>query len=453
MALGTLRANPLRSVLTLLGIVIGAATVVAMMSLTEGFRLKRQRATSRGSARARSRCRSGRRSSSATATARKYERRPDLTREQGEALRELPHVAFVSIEEYRSGRPEALATRDRATKPNIDVVRRATRLRVRERPSPSPTAASSPTPTSSSGGRVVVIGADVAGRPLPGPGSRRPGDPHPRRAVRGGRRRRAARARILGAVEGRLGGHARGPPTTARSGRSRNHNIAIHGHDARGRAEGARRGRSAKLRRIRGLAPYEENDFEIFSQRDLRRSSSTTSRGWSAPRPSGCARSRSSSGGIGVMNIMLVSVTERTREIGVRMALGARRRRILSQFLVESVALSALGGLAGRAPRRRRRDRRRARSGPVPASIPAWAVVLSLASAGGAGAPVRHLPRRAGVEARPRRGDADRVGKEPRSAWTSRRSRARSRAGSSPSSPSSPSGRSSTRRSTSRRAR
>jgi putative ABC transport system permease protein len=78
-------------------------------------------------------------------------------------------------------------------------------------------------------------------------------------------------------------------------------------------------------------------------------------------------------GGIGVMNIMLVSVTERTKEIGVRKAVGATRLNILSQFLIEAVVLTAIGGLAGLAVGELASLLMNKYS-PLPAYVPLWAI-------------------------------------------------------------------------------
>lgn len=100
------------------------------------------------------------------------------------------------------------------------------------------------------------------------------------------------------------------------------------------------------LRQRHRLAPHQENDFTVRSQADILQTFTSVSQTMTVLL-GGIAAVSLVVGGIGIMNIMLVSVTERTREIGIRMAVGARRRDIMLQFLVESVALSVGGGLIG----------------------------------------------------------------------------------------------------------
>jgi len=88
------------------------------------------------------------------------------------------------------------------------------------------------------------------------------------------------------------------------------------------------------------------DDYNVFNQTDLLSTVSTTTNTLTMML-GGIASISLLVGGIGIMNIMLVSVTERTREIGIRKAIGAKRRNILIQFLIESVVLSVLGGIIG----------------------------------------------------------------------------------------------------------
>ena len=100
------------------------------------------------------------------------------------------------------------------------------------------------------------------------------------------------------------------------------------------------------LRERHRLQPHEEDDFAIRNLSEILASQEAASRVLSLLLAAVAAVSLVV-GGIGIMNIMLVSVTERTREIGLRRAVGARRRDILSQFLVEAVFVSLAGGLIG----------------------------------------------------------------------------------------------------------
>jgi len=102
----------------------------------------------------------------------------------------------------------------------------------------------------------------------------------------------------------------------------------------------------AIMRESHGIGNPSQDDFTVRDQTAIAEAASSTSRVMSGLLAA-IASISLLVGGIGIMNIMLVSVTERTREIGIRMAVGARGGDVLTQFLVESLVMSLLGGLIG----------------------------------------------------------------------------------------------------------
>jgi putative ABC transport system permease protein len=100
------------------------------------------------------------------------------------------------------------------------------------------------------------------------------------------------------------------------------------------------------LRQRHNIRPGRDDDFTVRNQQEIAEAATATSRVMTLLLGA-IAGVSLVVGGIGIMNIMLVSVTERTREIGVRLAVGAHGRDILTQFLIEAVTLSSVGGLIG----------------------------------------------------------------------------------------------------------
>ncbi len=144
------------------------------------------------------------------------------------------------------------------------------------------------------------------------------------------------------------------PVSTAHSrlfaGRTRSGEKAINTIIAQAKSEGetdaAIEQITETLRRQHGIIYATDDDFTILSQSDLLETFDTVTATLTAFLGAVAGISLVV-GGIGIMNIMLVSVTERTREIGIRKAIGALKRDILVQFLLESITLSVLGGIIG----------------------------------------------------------------------------------------------------------
>ncbi|MBN1404428.1 MAG: ABC transporter permease [Opitutales bacterium] len=103
---------------------------------------------------------------------------------------------------------------------------------------------------------------------------------------------------------------------------------------------------SSLMRQRRNLQPNQDNDFNVFDTRQISDTLSSSTKTMTTLLAAVAGVSLLV-GGIGIMNIMLVSVTERTREIGIRLSIGAMASEVLLQFLVEAITLSCIGGIVG----------------------------------------------------------------------------------------------------------
>lgn len=348
MALDTLWANKLRSFLTILGIVIGVTAIAGMTSLIGGLD---QRITGEikdiGADNLFIRKWAGRIITDEREMMR-LDRRPDLTVDDAEAIGNLPSVSVIDlmlgaawpVTETLSYRGEKVSLQVFGTTHNYSIVNSAdidhgrffTASEVRNR------------------NRVVVLGEGVVEELMPHV------DPVDKVIRIGGRP-----YRVVGTFEEQivlLSGQTRDtrvvlPYTSfyrdfgggARFDDSMDILVTAVPTEAAG-VEEARDDMTFLMRQRHRLRPGEENDFDIITQSNFLElwDQITGSVFLAMIVISSIALMV---GGIGVMNIMLVSVTERTREIGVRKALGARRRDILWQFLIEAAVLTGIGGVFG----------------------------------------------------------------------------------------------------------
>ena len=137
------------------------------------------------------------------------------------------------------------------------------------------------------------------------------------------------------------------PISTAlnRYGRRRDVSILVQTEDAARLPEVAEQSRGL-LRALRKVPPGEEDDFEVLTSdamiEQFQKVTFAVRTGLSLVSSIALLTA-----GVGIMNIMLVSVTERTREIGIRRAIGAKKRNIMMQFIIEAVVLCEIGGLLG----------------------------------------------------------------------------------------------------------
>jgi len=379
LAVGTLAANPLRSLLTLLGVVIGVTTVVTMMALVEGLRTKVTSDLSNLGANVFTVSKYPAGINLQRIDWRRYQRRPDIQVEDLRAIREgCPSVTTAAAMTWLG--PNKISSAITETQPNV-IVQGATAEWI------------DTSGRAVSAGRffsaneveearpVVVVGIDVADKLFPSQ------DPLGREL-----RIRGRVFEVVGVLEkrGKIFGLFSAdnmlilplPNALDLFGRNRSLRLNVQAADP-AKLQLAQDEVTALLRMRRNVKPDAPSNFEVDTNESITRTFNNLSNVITAASFGICLLSLVV-GGIGILNIMLVSVTERTREIGIRKALGAKRRRILGQFTLEAVTLSLFGGLLGLLLGLSLASLGRWAFG-FPMTVPPWAVALALTMSSGVG--------------------------------------------------------------------
>lgn len=382
LAAGTFLAHPLRTALTLLGIIIGVATVMTMMALLEGLRLKVNKDLSQLGAnvfRVDKWPQGFRLGGGDRINWNKIAARPVLTLDDKRAIAEqCPSVKRTSASSWQPA--QRVRTAMTETQANVFILGTTV-----EYPDTSGVVVATGRYFNEQedldGRQVAVLGPDVADKLFPsldpiGQEVRLKGRPY---TVVGVLERRG---KVLGLFN--LDNQVMVPMTTFLSlyGKRRTVSISVEAK-SQDVFDPAMEEVSRLMRQRRKLAPAEDDNFEVSTNESMAKTLNDLSKVITAATFGVCLLSLLV-GGIGILNIMLVSVSERTREIGVRKALGARRSRILWQFATEAVTLSLVGGLIGLGSGLGLAALGRWALG-LHTAVPIWAAALSLAMSSGVG--------------------------------------------------------------------
>jgi len=342
MAMSAIAAHTLRSALTLLGVLVGVFSIIVVMTAMRVMESSiEQQLSSLGSQTFMIRKWPGTYFGMSSGDFEKYWRRKNVTMEQGKRLQDKTTLpASIGMEtSFWSGQIE---TRYKSSAPNVRLY--------------GETPGSFPAHNWNLGEGRLLVDADVdstrnvcvLGSGLATnifPNSSPVGEPLKIDGIN---------YTVIGVLESR--GSALGsdqdnfavvPITTGmnRYGRWRSLNILVQARDEASYAATVEEARGA-MRVIRKVPPGQENDFEIASNDSMIEQFNNFTRDVRI----GVAVVSSIAllaAGIGIMNIMLVSVTERTREIGIRRAIGAKKRNIMAQFIMEAIVLCEVGGVIG----------------------------------------------------------------------------------------------------------